>query len=297
MELFNFLNLMVEKQGHARKADGRVHITHGARTRHAFAARHREPPPRPQVMDNWPTPPFFREAVARAETDPVEAIIFKRDGSTSSGRLLTFSPAGLSVQFVTHDSQDGAALRFHDIKSIHLIHPVELAVDHSLVQLFRQTGGHAIGPGERFLEVHFVDGEQLHGQTRGFVKTRCGLLIYLTTEGSQVVRIFVPEDAMTSYQVGKLLGQQLIDDALVEPDMVQQALLEQNRRKQKQLDPHLGDLHGAQAAQSDTQCVGPVFRQPRHLHASTSGRHPDRAGTGFAQPNDNRTWSHETRAA
>jgi type II secretory ATPase GspE/PulE/Tfp pilus assembly ATPase PilB-like protein len=204
-------------------------------------------------MENWPLPPFFRDTVVRPEADPVDAIIFRRDGATLSGRLLAFLPASLSLQLAPHGAVDVAALRFHDIKSIHLIHPVELVVDESLVQLFRQTGGHAISPGERNFEVRFVDGESLRGQTKGFVKTRCGLFIYLTTAANQVVRIFVPDDAMRSYQVGKLLGQQLIDDALLEPSMVQQALAEQDRRKQVRLDAHFGDLHVATAALGNPQ--------------------------------------------
>ncbi len=81
--------------------------------------------------------------------------------------------------------------------------------------------------------MQFTDDEYLRGDTKGFVKTSQGLFFYLTTDAIHCVRIFIPATALRNYQVGGLLGQHLIESRLVKPGTVQQALTEQERRRQE----------------------------------------------------------------
>ncbi|WP_413888661.1 hypothetical protein [Candidatus Aalborgicola defluviihabitans] len=66
----------------------------------------------------------------------------------------------------------------------------------------------------------------------------------------------MPDSALKTYQVGALLGQQLVDTAAVQPDLLKQALAEQDRRRQSRLDGHLGDIPATGpvelASQTDT---------------------------------------------
>jgi len=186
-------------------------------------------------------PPFYREAVGHPNPAAVDATVFLRDGTTVSGHLVGFMPDSLTARVQLHNERVPVALTFASIQSIQLVRPLELVPDEALIQRYQHSSGHTVDPGLRSFLVSFLNGEILQGQTKGFVKARCGLFVFLVTEAGLVVRIFVPEGALQSYRVGKLLGQQLVDSALVDPATLDSALLEQNRRRQLQMDQHLGD--------------------------------------------------------
>ncbi|WP_119965968.1 GspE/PulE family protein [Simplicispira lacusdiani] len=182
-------------------------------------------------MERWPLPPFFKDGRAAPDPSRVDAIVFTADGKTLEGWLDGFEPERQTALFVPRDEPGVVPLHFADIKSIQLLPPIPLVPDTELSAQYQAAGGQAVHPGTRPFVVRFVDGEQLHGQTRGFVKTGQGLFIYLETEAALSVRIFIPGGALESHQVGGLLGQQLVQARLVSPATVDQALREQKRRR------------------------------------------------------------------
>ena len=200
------------------------------------------------VMAHWPLPPFFREAGAAGLQDPLDpnapadAVVFAVDGSIYRGQLLAFDLAGSTLRFRSRTGEPASTSNFASIKSIQLIHPITLAPDRKLMALLRQFGGQTVEPAARPFSVTFSDGEVLQGETQGFVKSRCGLFIFLVTAQAQVVRIFVPEGVLQSYQVGGLLGEQLVRNAVVSQEALAQALAEQTRRRQLQWEQHVGDV-------------------------------------------------------
>jgi len=161
-------------------------------------------------MDNWPLPPFYKDAKSAQEQAPVEAVIFAPEGKILGGRLERFLPESLTVSFAAHGDATVRSIPFTHINSIQLIHPMALVADTELLDLHREAVGQIASPSMRAFRVRFVDGEQLQGQTKGFVRTRRGLFIFLSTEAERVVRIFIPENALASYQVGGLAGLPLV---------------------------------------------------------------------------------------
>ncbi len=182
-------------------------------------------------MEHWPLPSFFKDG--RAAPDPlrVDAIVFTTDGKTLDGQIDHFEPDRQTALFVPRNATSIVPLHFADIKSIQLLPPIPMVPDTELSAQYQAAGGQAVHPDTRPFFVRFVDGEQLRGQTRGFVKTGQGLFIYLVTEAELSVRIFIPGSALESHQVGGLLGQQLVQARLVSPATVEQALEEQKRRR------------------------------------------------------------------
>ena len=185
-------------------------------------------------MKNWPLPPFFKAPRAQPESDSdaVEAIVFTVAGDTLEGRLEKFNPESASVVFSKRQGTEAQTLSFADIKSIHLMQAIPMVVDQELTALYVSAGGHEINPQTRPFFVHFTDGEQLRGQTKGFIKTSYGLFIFLTTEADRTVRIFIPDTALHNYQVGGLLGYHLIRADMVSPSTVERALEEQKKRRE-----------------------------------------------------------------
>ena len=184
-------------------------------------------------VPHWPFPPFFRDGRAADAVAQADAIVFTTLGETRHGMLERFDPDAQLAVLAPHDGQGALELHFSGIKSIQLMPPIPLAADVELTALYQAAGGHEVNTASRPFTVHFVDGEHLRGDTKGFVKTRHGLFFFLTTDSGHCVRIFIPTTALQSYQVGGLLGQHLIRSHLVSADTVQQALDEQARRRQR----------------------------------------------------------------
>ncbi|MDP3700632.1 MAG: ATPase, T2SS/T4P/T4SS family [Hylemonella sp.] len=210
-------------------------------------------------LQNWPLPPFFRDERSGSE-EPPEAMLFMQDGAALHGRLTRFAPETLSLQLVLRGQQVEQTIRFAEIKSLQLIAPVALAVDITVVEHYLKAGGQLSALEPRTFAVHFLDKERLNGTTKGFVRTRSGLFIFLTTTGERVVRIFIPMTALADFQVGGLLGQHLVDHGFVKPEHLAQALEEQARRRQQDVDEHLGDAPGqdVQALASQLGQVGSI---------------------------------------
>jgi len=209
------------------------------------------------ALENWPLPPFFKEAPTSDAQVSLDASVFALDGSIHRGQLVVFDPVSTSVRFMPHGGTETFQAKFTSLKSIQLIHPLDLVPDAELIALYQRAGGQVVVPVARDFTVVFSDGEQLQGRTKGFVKTRYGLFVYLVTGADRVVRIFVPEAMLKSYQFGDLLGQQLINKADVTPEALDLALAEQQRRRQAQLDEHLGDISASD--------VGPLGPDPDAL--------------------------------
>ena len=193
-------------------------------------------------MDNWPLPPFFKDARAQTETAPVDAIVFTLEGKTLEGRLEQFSPDTQTAVFSSRKGSDPQTLPFADIKSIHLMQAIPMVIDQELTALYISAGGHEVNPEMRPFFVHFVDGEQLRGQTKGFIKTSYGLFIFLSTDADRTVRIFIPDSALQNYQVGGLLGYHLIRSEMVSPATVGRALEEQKKRREVSPSDPLGHV-------------------------------------------------------
>lgn len=126
-------------------------------------------------MEHWPLPSFFKDG--RAAPDPlrVDAIVFTTDGKTLDGQIDHFEPDRQTALFVPRNATSIVPLHFADIKSIQLLPPIPMVPDTELSAQYQAAGGQAVHPDTRPFFVRFVDGEQLRGQTRGFVKTGQGL--------------------------------------------------------------------------------------------------------------------------
>jgi len=192
-------------------------------------------------MRGWPLPPFLQDPRGAAEEAP-EALLFLLDGQAVHGRLQRFQIDTQSLVLLPRGAAGSErTLRFAEFKSLQLVAPVALPVDAGLVEQYLRLGGHLAALEARRFTVRFTDGELLQGTTKGFVRSRVGLFVFLLTTGDQVIRIFVPAHALADFQIGGLLGQHLVDRGYVRPEQLVLALQEQMRRRQLAVDAHLGD--------------------------------------------------------
>ena len=123
-------------------------------------------------------------------------------------------------------------LRFDQLKALTLTTPLlplplPLADPHAELLSQRQSSPYV---------VHLVEGGELKGQTIGHVETDFGLFLFppLENDGS-VKRMFVPACAFKSFEIGKKIGEVLIEDEHATWDQVTDAMDLQDEMRHKKI--------------------------------------------------------------
>jgi type II secretory ATPase GspE/PulE/Tfp pilus assembly ATPase PilB-like protein len=180
----------------------------------------------------WPTPPHYDYADAQAARASSDCLIAFFDGRKLFGNILRFLAEEEVVEF--RPMQNGKVLQvpFDEIKNMRLIRPVAFRPrDIKLAEKGAEVV--EVSSNQKFT-VEFRDGERLIGETRGFVKERHGLYLYLAVARDEVVRCFIPSSAHAALSLGASLGQMLIADNAATPAQVEAGLeLQQEMRTQR----------------------------------------------------------------
>ena len=191
---------------------------------------------------SWPIPPYFQLVSEPAETPDHECIIELLDGSTVVAVLDAFEP-GDSVVHLNSNSEDTQQdIGLDLVRSIRLTRPVALDRDAAVISSINRKEAQ-VGD-ERTFVVRFRDGRTFEGITRGFVKGKDGLFLYLPEGDHQhAVRWFMPAQQLGDVQIGPLLGEELTSAKLVTDAELASALKKQSTLRQKKIGEHLLD-HG-----------------------------------------------------
>ncbi|MEO7326607.1 MAG: ATPase, T2SS/T4P/T4SS family [Dokdonella sp.] len=126
------------------------------------------------------------------------------------------------------------------VRTIRLTTPLLLVRDAAVVS---NIGADEAQVGdERTFVVRFRDGKTFEGITRGFVKGKGGLFLYLLEgDREQAVRCFVPGQQLDDVQIGPLLGDTLARTNRVSDKAVTAALNKQANLRQEKLGKQLLD--------------------------------------------------------
>ncbi|MFC5475862.1 GspE/PulE family protein [Paraherbaspirillum soli] len=186
----------------------------------------------------WPIPPHFeRVSSPAANNSDAPCIVSLNDGHKKVGNLLRFDADASVIEFHPERAADNVRIRFSSFKSIRLIHPIELKrLELPLVAGTRE--GSPI-PIKQKCTILFKDGERLISDTVGFVPREIGLFLFLVSVGNNVLRWFIPAEAIASYQIGDKLGQMLIDEKIASADAVNAGLEKQSELRASRLGEYL----------------------------------------------------------
>ena len=220
----------------------------------------------------WPVPSYY-ELIHSGITDQdgnvtPAAVITMADGRWQAGLLLDLDGANGMVSFMPKRGKDAVALRLDAIKSIRLTEPIAL----TRLQLSQQTVDGNPEASTQKCTVHFKEGEPLQADTAGYIFEPYGLFLYLMTQADNVLRWFIPAEAMMSYQIGEHLGKMLLDEHLVSLDAITTGLeIQESLRANK-----LGDYLKRQNIVTQAQLEDVLQRQKKH--ASDAPRRSTDAG-------------------
>jgi type II secretory ATPase GspE/PulE/Tfp pilus assembly ATPase PilB-like protein len=204
------------------------------------------PAPRPGPGLAWPTPPLPGYAAPAAARGAEACELIGTSGRVTPCELLRVDEAARQLLVHVPGAPGPTALRLDQLRALRWQEPLRPVAPVDAVDSVDSVDsvdalGHA--PGNEMhqaarvpFSAQFKGGAELHGHTLGHAQTHWGWVLFepLVDEPQAVRRLFVPHAVLEQMQVGKRLGETLIEEKMATPEQVQAALAEQallrNRR-------------------------------------------------------------------
>ena len=185
----------------------------------------------------WPTPPHFECMPKLASGAPEPAVVVVSDGRRLTGNMIRFDPSAAVLDFHVEKASANMSLGFSKFKSLRLTQSIELR----RTQLSVAAAGIETYPvsEKQKCTVIFKDGDNLTSDTVGVVSRQYGLFLFLANYSSNVLRWFIPADAIASYQIGDQLGKILVDQKILTPALVDAGLEKQRQLRSQKLGDYL----------------------------------------------------------
>ena len=186
--------------------------------------------PRNDLMVEWPLPPF-QEDPSRAPPGGETASATFCDGRKHAGHLTRFSATTGNVEFLPERAAHAKVLPLTDLLELRLTRPIRL---HPRRNRVAEGAGDGSDPSSRQpFSITLANGKKVEGETLGFQIHSIGLFLYLPTKDG-AVRVFYPASAIREKQIGKRLGELLLDNKKVSSESLAAALgAQQTKRSQK----------------------------------------------------------------
>ncbi|HWK84334.1 MAG TPA: ATPase, T2SS/T4P/T4SS family [Caldimonas sp.] len=203
----------------------------------------------------WPTPPFASYPAPSEQTETLPCqIVTGAALKVSSVRLTFFVPETSVAHLQMPSARTTVPLRFDQLQALILTTPLlplplPLSDPHADLLRHRESSPY---------KVHLVDGGVFEGQTIGHVEADFGLFLFppCDSDGS-VRRMFVPKSAFSSFEIGKKIGEVLIDEHHATFDQVTEAMdLQEEMRSKK-----IGDILVMKQIVSPDQLLEAIERQ------------------------------------
>lgn len=189
---------------------------------------------------HWPQPPYFEPPPGAEYAGHEPALLTLVRGPKLTGALTRFLPSHGVVEFLPARGRANIEIPLLDILQLRLTRPI---IYRPRVSELEQRAGDFAKPSlKQPFRVELCNGEVLEGETMGFEQQSAGLFLYVGHYGDTVLRVFIPASSLKSHQIGKPLGQMLVDEKLLTQTQVDGGLERQrDLREQK-----LGELLAAQ---------------------------------------------------
>jgi len=188
------------------------------------------------IAFEWPTPPYFHFG-SNASKEPETCLIYLHDGSKILGDLVRFMPEESSMLFLSTHSESNEVIHLNQIKSLRLVK--SLLINKQSTSLETRTDEIYPASERQPYTVEFTDKEVIKGETISFANTTNGLYLFLPAEDDRIIRYFIPHHAINNYQIGKKIGEILIDEKLANKDDIDTALSQQQELRKQRIGDYL----------------------------------------------------------
>ncbi|MGH8689699.1 MAG: GspE/PulE family protein [Burkholderiales bacterium] len=184
----------------------------------------------------WPAPPYYEFMDPAAATSGEDCLITFRDEAKANGTLLDFRPDESLLMFRPSDMDEGISIAFSSLLSVQLRAPVKLQTQALEID---DTAQLLAASEHQPFAIELASGRSLNGETVGSVHALCGLFLFPPTQNRAVTRWFVPAGAARRSEIGKPLGEMLIDEKLASSEAVDKALSRQQALRTRRFGEYL----------------------------------------------------------
>ena len=196
--------------------------------------------PAAESMIDWPLPPFQDEPGENPPTFENATVIY-RDGRRQTGRLMRFSPTAGLAEFCPERAAHASVLALADLLELRLTRPIRLRARRNKLE---GKPDDASQPSSRQpFRLGLTNGTDVQGETLGFQVHAIGLFLYLAGNGDTVTRILYPTAAIREKQIGKRLGELLVDNKSLSTETLATALDAQTAKRSQKLGEILTEGH------------------------------------------------------
>jgi type II secretory ATPase GspE/PulE/Tfp pilus assembly ATPase PilB-like protein len=184
----------------------------------------------------WPTPFYYKFAEDLEAFDSEPCLVISNDNQELFGDLTRFSPE--DGVFEIHPFK-GVVSRPtpESITYLRLLHPVHLV---KKTEFLDQSAEELFSPSEKqSCSILFNNGKRLDGETVGFAIDITGLYLYLVHTSDSVIRCFIPAQSIKQYQIGKRIGQMLVEEKIASHQEIASGLEKQEQLRHQKLGEYL----------------------------------------------------------
>ncbi len=211
-----------------KSPDTTAKITRAQVEAHAKAARAKR--------FTWPAPPYYEFSDLAAAEAGEDCLLIFRDEAKANGALLDFLPNENLLKFRPSDMEETISIAFESLLSVQLLQPVKvkaqaLDIDET-AQLFAASERQPFA-------IELSSGRSFNGDTIGSVHALCGMFLFVPEQDGRVTRWFVPADATRRSEIGKPLGEMLVDEKLASSEAINEALSKQQALRTRRFGEYL----------------------------------------------------------
>lgn len=203
---------------------------------------------------NWPAPHHMRVIDRGAGSDPELGLVTLNDGEKLLGRVLRidFDEGILELQ---PETEPGQQLSFSSFRSLYLARTIDL----ERIPLMVPPGGLEAqsSRARRRCAIVFKDATTIETEVVSVLPSKAGLFLFVPNSDDEIMRWFIPEQAIANYHIGQPLGQALRNHN----DVTDGALKAGLEMQQKFQAARIGDYLSEQSVVTREQLESALIRQ------------------------------------
>lgn len=205
----------------------------------------------------WPIPPYCQWPQEAEFTGPEPVMIWLLSGRKIGGSLTRFLPAHGVIEFLPNRGRSNLDIPLADVQQLRLTRPLVIKTRSGRTEFEERGADLATRSDKQPFEIRFTNGDALQGETVGFEVHAAGLFLYLANYGDTVIRTFMPSSAIKNKQIGKRIGEILVDGKLLTSEQVNHGLARQRELREQKL----GDMLTERRIIAADQLVAALQRQ------------------------------------
>jgi len=203
----------------------------------------------------WPVPPFFELPAGQEFVGAEPAFLLLASGNKVTGSLTRFLPTHGVIEFLPSRGRVNLDVPLEDIVQLRLTRPLVFKPRASNLEKRGVEFGQPLQ--QQPFVVEFNNGQTLSGETVGFEIQRVGLFLYLVNYKDSILRFFIPAGSIRNQQIGKRIGEILVEEKIVTDRQLISGLERQKALREQKL----GDLLTEGRAISEEQLRDALERQ------------------------------------